>query len=248
MLESIYRLANNAVIAPIHLETIMGNLANAQMPGYKSKRLSVHSFTEELATAQDHELENYASLRAARTDWSQGALKPTGRTLDFALNGSGFFAVKTHDGKELLTRNGSFILDKEGVLVTREGYTVEGEGGELRFDIRDNLDLVRVRPDGSVYVRSAQGNRLVGKLKLLAPKENRLRRLGELYFEVSDPRRRVPKAEKVTVVNTFLEQANINPIGEMARMIEVTRNFQLTQNVLNKLSQLQSEHIKLNNG
>ena len=80
-------------------------------------------------------------------DFSQGAIQTTGNPLDVAINGDGFFSIQTPDGVQY-TRQGSFTLNTEGVLVTQDGYPVMGEGGEIaleegtvEIDMQGTLDV-----------------------------------------------------------------------------------------------------------
>ncbi len=93
------------------------------------------------------------------TVFTQGALKETGNPFDLALDGEGFFAVDTQNG-ERYTRNGTFVLGKEGMLLTKEGMPVMGENGPI--SIKKNNFVIdaqgRVFQNGAL---SADPERLV---------------------------------------------------------------------------------------
>ena len=123
---------------------IANNLANVNTRGYKRDTLA---FKDTMVTyAHDEIREPILNLRSkplfpephnaarariavARTDFSQGSMQFTGNALDVAINGeNAFFRVTTPNGA-FLTRNGAFSLNADGVLMTPQGYTVQGLGG-----------------------------------------------------------------------------------------------------------------------
>ncbi|HTO57908.1 MAG TPA: flagellar hook-basal body complex protein, partial [Pseudomonadales bacterium] len=81
----------------------------------------------------------YALTESPGNDFSQGPLVQTGRDLDTAITGEGFFAVQGSDGKEAYSRSGDFTLDSVGTLRDGAGRAVLGDGGPIVVPPHDNL-------------------------------------------------------------------------------------------------------------
>lgn len=106
------------------LAVISNNLANSQSVGFKSSRAE---FADMFAGAQNSP-GNGVRVAAITQDFSQGTVSNTGRELDMAINGEGFFILEDKSGKydNVYSRNGSFKLDKDGFLTSQEGNRVQG--------------------------------------------------------------------------------------------------------------------------
>jgi flagellar basal-body rod protein FlgF/flagellar basal-body rod protein FlgG len=114
------------------LDTAAANLANAQTPGYRAER----EFFRSVLLGQDainsqlgHTINNYGLLGGDRLNLSQGALQQTGNPLDLAIEGEGFFQVRTARGMRF-TRDGSFHRSQDGALVTSAGERVMSADGK----------------------------------------------------------------------------------------------------------------------
>jgi flagellar basal-body rod protein FlgG len=186
-------------------------------------------------------------LNELYTVFDQGALKETTSDFDLALDGRGFFSVATPWG-ERYTRNGSFILGKEGFLETKEGYPVLGENGPIRVQANN----FQIDKDGGVWINAAYTNDpevMVGResnlwedpvlfdiLKIVEFDLDRyLEKQGSsLYREsvYSGPAMVIPGGERPRVFQGFLEASNVDPVMEMVQMIEVNRSYEANQKVI----------------
>ncbi len=180
------------------------------------------------------------------TRFTQGAFKQTQNDFDLALEGEGFFSVQTDEG-ERYTRNGSFLIDKDGFLVTKDGYKVMGENGLIQ--IKKNNFMVD--EDGNVFENSEYSNdpmRLVSmeenewnqtvlldRLKVVNfPKLRYVKKVGESIYretEYSDKAYIIENA-RPKVRQGFLEASNVNPVIEMVNLIEVHRNYEANQKII----------------
>jgi flagellar basal-body rod protein FlgF len=107
-------------------------------------------------------------------DFSQGALRETGNRLDFALEGRGLFVVESPAG-ERYTRQGTFSLNAEGVLVTQNGLPVQGEQGPINVSGKQ----FEVDATGRVLV----DGRVVDRLKIVeVPPVGAFEKAGIRYF------------------------------------------------------------------
>jgi flagellar basal-body rod protein FlgF len=113
------------------LDTAAANLANAQTPGYRAEReyfRSVLLGPDALDSQLGQTVNNYGLLGGDRLNLAQGALQQTGNPLDLAIEGQGFFAVRTASGLRY-TRDGSFHRSQSGFLVTAADEPVLSSSG-----------------------------------------------------------------------------------------------------------------------
>ena len=102
-------------------QVVANNLANANTEAFKADRM-----TARLLEGSE------APVPVQAIDFQQGTLRLTGRPLDLAIEGAGFFVVQTENG-ERLTRGGSLTLDRVGQLIDSEGAPVLGKDGPIVF-------------------------------------------------------------------------------------------------------------------
>jgi len=128
-----------------NLDVIGHNIANANTSGMKASRAEFSEmYASALGAAGGSNSGIGVQVAAVTQLFSQGNIKVTGNQLDLAVNGSGFFQVKTTDGSTLYTRNGEFKLDKEGYIITNNGARLQGfptdeEGNRTSVVTRDLL-------------------------------------------------------------------------------------------------------------
>ncbi len=132
-MDSGYYAAMTGLVARTQaLDTAAANLANAQTPGYRAEREFFRSalLGPDAADSQlGATVNNYGLLGGDRLSMAQGALEPTGNPLDLAIEGQGFFMVRTPNGPRY-TRDGSFHRAQNGQLVTQAGEPVLSAVGQ----------------------------------------------------------------------------------------------------------------------
>jgi len=204
------------------LQIIANNIANSSTSGFKAEAVIFSEYVNEVGT--DKPSLSMAQAKVRNTDFTQGGLIQTGGTFDVAIEGDGFFLVQTPAG-ERLTRAGSFAPNENGDLVTMDGNPVLDVGGAPVF-IPQGLGEIGIAADGTI---SAQG-RPVGQIGVVVPNDfTTLTREGGLLFETTSG---VVPADNAKVLQGFVENANVNPITEIGRMIEVQRAYEMGQNFL----------------
>jgi flagellar basal-body rod protein FlgF len=150
-------------------------------------------------------------------------LTQTNGTFDFAIEGDGFFLIETPQGQRL-TRAGSFSPDANGELVTPQGFRLLDAGGAPVFAPPGTQ--IAVAADGTL---SADGQPQ-GQIGLVMPSDpNAMIRQGGVLF---DSRGGFEPAEGARMVQGFLESSNVDPILQVARMIEVQRAYEMGQSFL----------------
>jgi len=158
----------------------------------------------------------------ATFDFSQGSFIETGRSLDFALCGKGFFVIETPNGP-LYTRNGIFRLNQNGQIADSAGRIVAGQAGPISIPPDIGLSQISISTDGNI---SADGT-LIGKFKLVdfKDKEGELIAAGLNCFRA--PKTIEPQQpENLIVKQGFQENSNVQLVEELVDMIMVTRLYE----------------------
>lgn len=210
------------------MDIVANNIANMSTNGYKGKRMM---FVEHLVKSAggDQILGDkisYVRDIATMRDLSAGPLEQTGNPLDVALEAEGYFTVQTDTGNAY-TRNGRFRLSPEGQLVTAAGHPVLSNGGQPFFFAPGDTKITVAR-DGTVSTQNGD----LGKLAVVAfENEHQLRPgAGGLYTTEATPQ----PVERPAITQGMLEGSNIQPVVEMARMIEVHRAYDAVKNFIEK--------------
>ncbi len=200
---------------------IVHNLANVGTVGYKRR---CNTFSRLLAAQGAGTVEAAAETADLKSvfDFTQGSIIETGRALDFALVGRGFFVVETPDGP-LYTRNGMFRLNQNGQIVDSAGRIVAGEAGPITIPRSVGLSQISVSTDGSVQ----SGGTLIGKFRLVDFKENEKDLIGAGLNCFRAPEGLKPQTpENLVVKQGFQESSNVQLVEELADMIMVTRLYE----------------------
>ena len=237
-----YLAAAGALVQQLRLEVLANNVANINTVGFKGEQ-SVFQIPEEsknqtIETSLEgiQTLSPYAPPYTTTTDFSQGALQPTGNTLDVAVSGDGFFSIQTPVGVQY-TRQGNFTRNAQGVLITPDGYPVLGEGGEITLE----EGIVKIDLEGNVYVDGDE----VGRLQI-TDFLNRgvLKKAGEGRFVALRQDAAGQRPEKTTLRQGYIETSNVNPVRAMTEMIETSRMFEAYQKVIKSADDATARSIK----
>ncbi|NLM22647.1 MAG: flagellar hook-basal body protein [Firmicutes bacterium] len=234
-------LAEGAMLTQqVRLELISNNLANIRTPGYKRSEAVQTSFGEWLVhksrtgpLPQEQRrpvgtMAHNVAIAATPTHWGAGPLQESGRTLDLALMGPGFFQIRAGE-ENLYTRNGQFTVNQEGYLTTIAGDLVMGEDGPLFLGTEE----VRVAADGSLYREEV----FLGRLRIVEfGPEAAFQRVGHTLYRVEggEP---LP-AQGTAVWSGFLESSNVDLTREMTSLLEVRRCYEAAQRVMHTYDSL----------
>ena len=213
------------------LNQVTNNLANIDTPGYKREDLT---FWEMIFTTNDDRGRVGKAVKLL-TNYEEGAASVTGNTLDFAINGNGFFKVQTPEGVRY-TRAGSFDLNSEGQLITPSGHLVLGEGGPITIQGDD----VSLSTDGGLLVDGRDAGRLdIVTFSDLAGLEKE----GLNLFRLTEGNQEL-EAEKFTVKQGVVEKSNVNTVMEMTRMIDLHRAYETQQKLIHTIDEMDDEAIR----
>ncbi|MDY7027064.1 MAG: flagellar basal-body rod protein FlgF [Spirochaetota bacterium] len=276
MIPGMYTGASGMKAQMHRMDALSNNLANVDVTGYK-RDLSVSKAFPQMLIRRTNDNGVYkfpfgssdvapvlgkigtgVEYNESFTVFNQGALKQSNNPFDLALDGEGFFSVETTRG-ERYTRNGSFHLSKEGVLVTKQGEPVLGENGIIR--IKKNNFVVDKK--GNVYQNAAlsgdperlvsmeenewENLELVDTLKIVDFERPRfLKKEGDSLWKTTEEAgelQQAPLGAETKVEQGFLEGSNVNPVTEMVRMIEVNRAYEANQRTITTQDELSGRLI-----
>jgi flagellar basal-body rod protein FlgF len=186
-------------------EVTANNLANASTDGFKVDRMT----GEQLPGTS-------FPVPVQQVDLTQGSLRETGRDLDLALNGQGFFVVKTPNG-ERLSRGGSFHLDPAGQLVDADGSAVLGTQGPIVV----TTGRLEVQSDGTVLVDGSK----IDQLRVETVSDPlKLRKEGTGRF-ISDVPGTPADESTVSVRQGFVEEPNSDTVLGMVDLVTIQRAY-----------------------
>jgi flagellar basal-body rod protein FlgF len=203
-------------------EIITHNMANVSTAGFKRRSNAFSKVLEANASPGQPYSPGIAELSTA-FDFSQGNMNETGRELDCALMGKGFFVIETPNGP-LYTRNGVFNLNENGQIIDMQGRTVEGESGPITIPTNVSASEIFVAGDGTISTKDAT----IGKFNLVdfGENQNKLAPTGNNCFRMTDEEIVPAAAENLVVKQGFQEASNVQIVEELVDMIMVTRMYE----------------------
>jgi flagellar basal-body rod protein FlgF len=220
------------------MDIVANNIANMNTNGFKGEEMM---FVEHLVKSRGGagiKSTNLAYVRdiATMTDMRPGEMGKTGNPLDLAIRGEGFFVIQTEDG-ERYTRNGRFQLDDGGQIITQNGDPLLSSGGDPFFLGPEDTEITISR-DGTV----ATNNGELGKIRVVNfdnPQE--LKRFADGIFasKTAPTDVETPQIDQGT-----LEGSNIQPILEMAKLIEISRKYDSTRKFIDREDERMRSMIK----
>jgi flagellar basal-body rod protein FlgF len=199
---------------------VANNIANISTTGFRREGVV---FSEFVAGMDRDPSLSMAHASGRHVDLGQATISQTGGTFDLAIQGDGFFLVETPQG-ERLTRAGAFTPSSEGELVTADGHRLLDAGGAPIF-VPPGAVGVAVARDGTV----SAGGQPLARVGLWQPADPMtLRHQGGTLFAADT----LEPLEDGQILQGMLEDSNVEPVSEIARMITVQRAYELGQKFL----------------
>jgi len=200
------------------------NLANASTIGFKAQE---HRFRAVPVQGEGMPTRAFVVDASVSDVMDQGPLMFTGRNLDVAVNGKGWLAVQMPDGSEAYTRAGSLDVDVTGLLQTKSGYTVAGDGGPINVPPDNNIEIA---PDGTVSVVPNFGTpnnaNALGRIKMVNPPEADMVRGADGLFRLRSGQP-AEADQNVKLASGTLEGSNVNVTDAMVNLISLSRQFEM---------------------
>lgn len=168
---------------------------------------------------------------AVRTDFEQGNIVRTDNKTDFALKGEGFFEVVGIDGKDYLTRFGALTLNADNELMTIDGSRLKGLKG----------NIVLKNGDFSInsYGEIIQNGELVDKVSLVNfTNKADIFKVGNSFYRQRQNLMGEKNSFEGDVIQGHIERSNVDAVTEMIKMIELNRNYESSQKVVNTIDEM----------
>jgi fagellar hook-basal body proteins len=224
MIRGLYAAAAGMFTQQKALDVVSNNIANAGTAGYKSQATTESSFGDHLLSRMSEmegaSKDNIGSIpymtinNSEYTDFSQGSLDSTGRSVDMAINGDGFFLVDSEKYGPVLTRNGQFEIDSDGELYLPGVGKVLNDGEDTISLENDNF---AVSPTGVITANGEE----VDTLSIVKPTEDTvLKSVGNGVYQCDENGGyEQADTDSYRVTQGSLEKSNINIAQEMSKII-----------------------------
>jgi flagellar basal-body rod protein FlgF len=253
-MDSIYSLLSAMKGQQRQMEAVSNNLANVNTAAYKSDQVLFREYYNE-SMGQDLESEeelfaheeflspfskggtSFVKADHVSPAMKQGSFKQTDNTLDLAIKSEGFFTVDTPYGSRY-TRNGQFLRDSEGFLITNSGHKVLGKNGPIKL----TGDDISFGQDGAVIV----DNKEVDFLKIVNfENPSRLTKLGNSYWVPSSDKQTAINIDRPVILQGVIEGSNVDSVQEMVKMIAVNRTYEASQKAMRSMDELDDKSISI---
>lgn len=248
--QTLYTAATGMTSLQTKLDVIANNLANVETTGFKRDSANFEDLfyrNEKYPGAQDSAGQYTPTgvhiglgtrVSSVQTNFEQGAFKETGRELDVAIEGRGFFQVMDPTGKTVYTRAGNFSKNADGKLCV--GSASIGRLVEPAITIPPDAMKISVSPEGKVSVQQPGNNQLqeVGQFELVTfVNPEGMLKMGENLYGESDssgaPTRANPGQEGLGLLRqSTLEHSNVEPVRELVDLITTQRSFELNSQAI----------------
>jgi flagellar basal-body rod protein FlgG len=221
VISGIQNVLDGALLQKLRFDNIANNLANISTNAFKK---DIISFNQTLSM-------QYLS----KTDFSPGPVIYTGNKLDVALASQGFFKIQTSGGIRY-TRDGSFSLNAEGFLVTKNGDQVLGRNGPIKI----NGSKISIGSDGQVSVDNGTVDRII---VVDSNQPDFLKKQGDSYYIYQGEDEGIFEAENFDIKQSYLEKSNVNPTEEMIKMIETFRAYESAQKAIQCMDEMTNKMV-----
>ncbi len=214
--------------------------------GYVSTNVSNYNTNGYKAVRFEQMMNEYGYMTGVeRTDFSQGAIQRTERDFDIAINGTGFIPVTSPTGEVTYTREGSFKVDKDGFIITNDGYLV-GDG----IQVPVNYDNIAIKENGDVEIYSNDGTEreYLGNIPLVnfQNPEGLKKSDNNKYYLTADSGEPVLIKNHTRFRQGNLEVTNIDMIGEVNTILRLNASMLASFKIMQTINEMYSKAIQLN--
>ncbi len=239
MENSIYIGLSRQMVLKTNMGIVSNNIANMNTTGFRQQTPIFKEYISDPRYNDDELSFVYDYGQYQKT--APGSLENTGNPLHVALKGSGFMAVQMPSGETGYTRDGNFQKTADGTLVNSAGFPVLGQGGPITIP----KSATEISIDESGIISDQNGS--FGQLQIVEFEDvQELEAVGNNLYKTDG---NFAPAQNTVAQQGFLERSNVNSITEMTNMIEILRDYQSTQKLLeNEHERLRSAIQKLTKG
>jgi flagellar basal-body rod protein FlgG len=247
MIRSMWAAASGMQAQTMNIDVIANNLANVATTGYKRSRAEFQDLLYETmqppggSTSENTQAPTGIQLGhgvrpvAVAKNFTEGELQMTKNELDLAIEGNGFFQVTMPNGTTAYTRAGAFKLDKDGRIVTPDGFLLDPE-----LTVPSDAISMSVGMDGAVSVLQAGNStpRQLGTIQLARfTNPAGLQSMGKNLLVPTDASGTAITGTAGennfgTIAQGFLETSNVSVVDEMVNMITAQRAYETNSKVV----------------
>lgn len=260
MLRALYSAATGMGAQQTNIDVIANNLANVNTTGFKKSQATfqdlLYQTIKEPGAATSQTTQNPTGIQVGtgvrtvsiQKIFSQGDFTATNNPLDVSIEGEGFFRVTLPDGTYGYTRAGSFRLDKDGQLVTPDGYTLDPT-----ITVPSDAQSISISEDGTVSVvqPGSPTPSQLGQLTAISfTNPSGLKAIGKLLYQETDasgtPTSGIFSEEgKGRILQGFLESSNVSVVEEMVKMIIAQRGYESNSKIVQSGDDMIREAVNL---
>ncbi|MCP4285637.1 MAG: flagellar basal-body rod protein FlgF [Gammaproteobacteria bacterium] len=218
------------------------NLANANAPGFLS---DLQQFRSMPVFGDGYPTRVYGLSERPATDFARGDQVHTGRDLDVAIAGEGWFAVQARDGSEAYSRRGDLKLDVNGLLTTGNGLPLLGNGGPIAVPPAEQLDI---GPDGTISIvplgQSAVEVAVIDRIKMVNPPNDQLvkGKDGLVRLKSGEP---ADADGELRLTSGAFEGSNVNIVNAMVDMIELSRRYEMQVKMMQTAKSIEESSTRI---
>lgn len=217
------------------METIAQNVANLSTAGYRAEEVRFESILSDISQSPTA----FASRGETYLSRQSGGFTQTENRLDVAIKGDAFLAINTPAG-QVYTRDGRFKMSPEGELQTLNGHPVLDVGG-APIQLNPAGGDLKIAANGAI----SQDGQQVGAIGMFTIDPNaklkRYENSGVIPDIAAEP---ALDFSKVGLAQGYIENANVNPVSEITKMIMVSRSFEAVTNAMKQADSQESESIR----
>ncbi len=235
---TLYVAVSRAMILRREMDVVANNIANSDTAGFKVESLITQTDTTPLtAKGLAPTKIQFAMDTGLARDFGQGAVSRTGSALDVAIQGQGFFRVNTANGPRY-TRDGRFTADAQGQITDAKGNPIADDSGSPMV-----LDPTKGPPSISADGIVSQGEDRIGKLGVYKfDSLSGLTKTGDGFYR-NDSNQTAQADTVSTVSQGSVESSNVQPVLEITRMTEISREYERINKLMDQTSDLDSQSI-----
>jgi len=258
MNEGIFVAASGGIKQQRILDVLSNNLANINTPGFKKDQMAFEELMPpfknfnipstnpgkfSILESQESSI-SYVGISGFSTDFSQGVMTNTGNSFDMAIEGDGFFAVKTGEGVRY-TRTGNFTLDDQARMVNKQGQPFLDINNKPIF-FPPEAGQITIGNDGLVSFNTEGTSQTIAQLKLVHFSEkSQLIKEGNGLYKLSNLEVVEEFPVNIKVFQGFVEASNVNVIEEMVAMIQSVRLFEAYQKLIQSIDEADNQSVNV---
>lgn len=211
-----------------NIQIVANNLANVNTTGFKRGLAFSEVFDEE-----------NQNVSKEVTDFTEGVFVQTNNPLNAAISGEAYFSVQTPEGEQL-TKNGDFIIDKQGYLATRDGFRVLSQNGEINLqeELLEHKGSLSISKNGEIK----SDDKIISKLKIVKPEDQlQLKKTEGQRFYTDENIYNIVNDNEYEIHHGYLESSNTNAILEMQSMIQLQKDYEASQRMITSLDSIMGQ-------